>query len=57
MEKQFYWVIPKNPSFSDKDPLCLPDGPIAIAINGIPIYNPYSSDCCMSGLLKQQLFV
>nr|XP_039270308.1 uncharacterized protein LOC120345010 [Styela clava] len=40
-------VIPVNPK------ICLPPGIIGLTITGIPIYNPYTSDCCNAALVEK----
>lgn len=40
--------IPAIPS-RVPSPVCLSEGMIGIAKNGVPIYNPYTSKCCDSG--------
>ncbi|KAK3585090.1 hypothetical protein CHS0354_004279 [Potamilus streckersoni] len=42
-EQRHMFYIRKTPLAIDS-PMCLPLGPIAIAINGIPLYNPYSGE-------------
>ena len=49
--KRNSWVVPKNPEFADT-PGCLNMGPIGVAINGVPIYNPYTRNCCDAGEKK-----
>jgi len=53
--KRNSWVVPKNPEFADT-PGCLNMGPIGVAINGVPIYNPYTRNCCDAGAEELNLF-
>lgn len=44
IEKQSYrFIIPREPKIAEK-PTPLPMGPIGVAINGIPFYNPYNAE-------------
>ncbi|XP_078494758.1 uncharacterized protein LOC144749685 isoform X1 [Ciona intestinalis] len=53
IEAQSYSIkLPTTPVFASAT-TCLPDGPIGMAINGVPIFNSYSHDCCDKG--KKQL--
>jgi len=49
------WVVPKNPEIAT-EPGCLNMGPIGVAINGVPIYNPYTRTCCDAGSTELNLF-
>merc|ERR1719457_492056 len=53
--KRNSWVVPKNPEFADT-PGCLNMGPIGVAVNGVPIYNPYTRNCCDAGAEELNLF-
>ncbi|KAI8491607.1 hypothetical protein Bbelb_308070 [Branchiostoma belcheri] len=45
--------VRRNATFAPR-PGCLPDGPIGMAVNGVPIYSPYVTDSCYdAGLLYQ----
>ncbi|XP_071827083.1 uncharacterized protein [Apostichopus japonicus] len=36
------YTVPKNPVFADS-PSCLPGGPIAMAVNGVMLFNPWNA--------------
>nr|XP_039254446.1 uncharacterized protein LOC120331432 [Styela clava] len=56
LEVQSYnWKIPKNPTYGTTT-TCLPQGPIAMAVNGVPMFNPYSIGCCDTGVEELDLF-
>jgi hypothetical protein len=42
-KQQYKFVIPRNPKIAEK-PTALPFGPIGVAVNGIPFYNPYNAE-------------
>ena len=42
LKQDYHFKIPLHPQFAEK-PLKLPFGPIGVAINGIPFYNPYNA--------------
>ncbi|XP_078603749.1 uncharacterized protein LOC144877624 [Branchiostoma floridae x Branchiostoma japonicum] len=45
--------VRRNATFASR-PTCLPDGPIGMAVNGVPIYSPYVTDRCYdAGLLHR----
>ncbi|CAH1272840.1 Hypp4956 [Branchiostoma lanceolatum] len=52
MQKQPHiYRVQRNASFASR-PSCLPDGPIGMTVNGVPIYSPYVTDRCYdAGLL------
>jgi len=54
-QKEYSWLVPKSPERSDTTK-CLPMGPIGVAINGVPIYNPYTLTCCDAGTAELNLF-
>ncbi|XP_066288587.1 uncharacterized protein [Branchiostoma lanceolatum] len=38
------FTIPKDPQVASQT-TCLPMGPVGVAINGVPIFNPFTSEC------------
>ena len=42
-KQDYHFVIPLHPKIADK-PTSLPFGPIGVAVNGIPFYNPYNAE-------------
>ena len=42
------YVINRSPKLASK-PSCLPMGPIGLALNGVPIFNPFTMTCCDAG--------
>ncbi|CAH1268749.1 Hypp3975 [Branchiostoma lanceolatum] len=44
MEQSFRLKVRKTPVYATT-PGCLPMGPVALAINGVPMYNPQSAEC------------
>ncbi|XP_019629823.1 PREDICTED: uncharacterized protein LOC109474048 [Branchiostoma belcheri] len=42
--QSYTWRIPVTPTRASS-PGCLGQGPIGMAVNGIPIYNPFNRDC------------
>ncbi|CAK8696719.1 unnamed protein product [Clavelina lepadiformis] len=50
--QNYSFLIPKQPSvmLNTADGGCLPHGIIAVAINGVPIMNPFTQNCCDSGV-------
>jgi YHYH protein len=42
LKQDYHFKIPLKPKFADK-PAPLPFGPIGVAVNGIPFYNPYNA--------------
>ena len=46
----YNYRIPKNPTQASTT-TCLPQGPIGLALNGVPMFNPYSIQCCDTGNL------
>ncbi|XP_039254051.1 uncharacterized protein LOC120331089 [Styela clava] len=53
--QSFNWRIPKNPTIQ-LETSCLPMGPIAMATNGVAIYNPFTIGCCDAGTEELDLF-
>ncbi|XP_078688892.1 uncharacterized protein LOC144920547 [Branchiostoma floridae x Branchiostoma belcheri] len=43
-EQSFMLKVRKTPVYADT-PGCLPMGPVGLAINGVPLYNPQSAQC------------
>lgn len=42
-KQNYVWKIPRNPTPA-KTPSKIPMGPIGVAINGVPFYNPYTAE-------------
>ncbi|XP_039254745.2 uncharacterized protein LOC120331687 [Styela clava] len=51
----YNYRIPKNPTQASTT-TCLPQGPIGLALNGVPMFNPYSIQCCDTGVEELDLF-
>ncbi len=43
IEQSYKYVLPINPKVATQ-PTCLPGGPIGMATNGIPLFNPWNAD-------------
>lgn len=43
LKQDYHFKIPLAPKFAEK-PAPLPFGPIGVAINGVPFYNPYNAE-------------
>ncbi|XP_066280402.1 uncharacterized protein [Branchiostoma lanceolatum] len=44
VEQSYTWRIPVTPTPA-ASPGCLPQGPIGMAVNGVPIFNPFNRQC------------
>ncbi|XP_078689838.1 uncharacterized protein LOC144921083 [Branchiostoma floridae x Branchiostoma belcheri] len=42
--QNYRFTIPKNPQVASQTS-CLPMGPVGVAINGVPIFNPFTIEC------------
>ena len=42
-EQSYRYILPIKPSVASQ-PTCLPGGPIGLATNGIPLFNPWNAD-------------
>ena len=54
-EQSYSYSIPRQPTLKQGDPstfAATKGGEIGFALNGVPIYNPYDSDCCDAGLYE-----
>ena len=54
-EQSYSYSIPKTPTKKSGDQATFPAtnmGVIAIAVNGVPVFNPYDRECCDAGLFE-----
>ena len=42
-EQSYQYTLPMFPKSAAGGPTCLPGGPIGMAVNGLPLYNPWNA--------------